>query len=151
VAAAGDRRVILLSHHQPISLLERQGPRLVARLSGLLAARRIFAWYWGHEHRLLLYDRHPQWNMYGRCIGHGGFPYFRDDVAPVPAEPGFHRLETKNYVPGGEILLGANPYIEGHEKEYGPHGFLRLEFNGPDLNEVICDAEGRVLRERELT
>ncbi len=47
VQAAGGRKVVLFTHHQPYSLLDRQGPKLVTKLGRLLAARRIFAWYLG--------------------------------------------------------------------------------------------------------
>ncbi len=47
IAGAGDRRMILFSHHQPYSLLDSQGPKLAAKLATVLAARRIFAWYLG--------------------------------------------------------------------------------------------------------
>src|SRR5262249_22137300 len=62
VAAAGKRKVVLFCHHQPYSLFESQGPKLVEKLDGLLSAGRIFAWYWGHEHRCVVYDKHPLWN-----------------------------------------------------------------------------------------
>jgi hypothetical protein len=150
VANAGDRKVILFSHHQPVSLLERQGPRLLEKLGDLLDGQRIFAWYWGHEHRLFLHDKHPLWAMHGRCIGHGGFPYFRDEVVPAPSEPKFFRLESRNLVPGGELLAGPNPYVEGHESEYGPHGYVTLELDGARAHEVCHAADGTVLREQEL-
>ena len=47
IDGAGDRRVILFSHHQPYSLLDSQGPKLAAKLAKVLAARQIFAWYLG--------------------------------------------------------------------------------------------------------
>ncbi|MGE0451869.1 MAG: metallophosphoesterase, partial [Vicinamibacterales bacterium] len=51
IDGAGSRKVVLVSHHQPFSLLESQGPKLVAKLGNLLGRRRIFAWSWGHEQR----------------------------------------------------------------------------------------------------
>jgi calcineurin-like phosphoesterase family protein len=151
VAEGDNRRLILFSHHQPYSLLDVQGPKLVAKLSTYLENRKIFAWYWGHEHHCVLYDEHPAWGLYGRCIGHGGFPYFREtDFGSPPAKPSWVRLETKNLVPGAEVLDGPNPFIPGHEKEYGPHGYVILELQGPRLNELVLDADGSVLRSQEL-
>jgi hypothetical protein len=80
VNAAGTRRLLLFSHHQPFSQLDDQGPNLQIALADLLNTQRIHAWFWGHEHRLVLYDPHPTWGFKGRCIGHGGFPAFRDDL-----------------------------------------------------------------------
>lgn len=147
LAQAGGRRLVLFSHHQPYSLLDSQGPKLVAKLAPLLQDRRIFAWYWGHEHRCVLYDQHPAWGLHGRCIGHGGFPYFRDQLPGAGGSSNaFVRVESRNGVPGAHVLDGPNPHIAGHESRYGPHGFATLEFDGPHLNEVIRDATGEVLR-----
>jgi len=149
----GNRKVILFSHHQPYSQLDSQGPKLVAALAEFLANRKIFAWYWGHEHRCVLYDAHPTWGVLGRCIGHGGYPYFRDKVADLPVEaPGksFHRLAPKNLVPGAIILDAPNPYIEGHENEYGAHGYVTLEFADAHLNEVIHAPDGTIVWQRAL-
>src|SRR5207245_1541269 len=82
IQGAGSRRIVLFSHHQPFSLYEAQGPKLADDLAPILASGRIFAWYWGHEHRCVLYERHPTWGLYGRCAGHSGFPYFRDTFDP---------------------------------------------------------------------
>ncbi|MBV8772374.1 MAG: metallophosphoesterase, partial [Deltaproteobacteria bacterium] len=77
-AVANGQRVILFSHHQPFSLYDNQGSVLATCIEGVLNSRRVFAWYWGHEHRCVIFERHPQWQLFGRCIGHSGFPYFRD-------------------------------------------------------------------------
>lgn len=153
VAAAGDRRVILLSHHQPFSLLSGQGPKLTAKLDALLRAKKVFAWYWGHEHRCVLYDRHPVWNIYGRCIGHGGMPYFRGDVGKYPvdaADERWRRLPGRNLVPGALLLDTPNPYVEGHADDYGPNGYLTLELAGTSLKESVHAPDGSVLGENQL-
>jgi hypothetical protein len=150
---AADRKIILMSHHQPISRLESQGPNLVEKLGELLNARKIFAWYWGHEHRCLLYDKHPAWDMYGRTVGHGGFPYFRDDVSGLSEEPGlpnWYRLGSSNMVPGGLLLDGPNEHVKDHEDKYGPNGYMFLEFDGPHLNEIIQGPSGAVIYDRQL-
>lgn len=153
VAAAGGRKLILFSHHQPYSLLDSQGPKLVGKLGRLLADRRIYAWYWGHEHHCVLYDSHPQWGLLGRCVGHGGFPYFREKDkfgAKPPDRPTFARLEGRALVPGALVLDGRNPYIKEGPDEYGPHGFVTLEFDGKDVFETIHDADGTALRAQPL-
>jgi hypothetical protein len=151
VTNGAGRRLILFSHHQPFSLLDAQGPKLIGKLSVLLEQKKIYAWYWGHEHHCVLYDPHPAWGLIGRCIGHGGYPYFREaDFGDAPAGPTFVRVDTKNLIPGAYVLDGQNPYVDGHEKEYGPHGYVVLEFDGPRLNENIMDAAGTVLQSMEL-
>jgi hypothetical protein len=151
VSRAGDRKLILFSHHQPFSLLDSQGPKLVAKLANLLSAKRIFAWYWGHEHHCVLYEAHRAWGLLGRCVGHGGFPYFREEqFGQAPDRPTWRRLESKNLVPAAIVLDGQNPYVKDHEKEYGPHGYATLEFEGGDVFETINDADGTVLRAQPL-
>src|SRR4051794_3967042 len=51
VAADSERRLMLLSHHQLMSVYDAGdvGRTLSAKLADLLAADRITAWYWGHE------------------------------------------------------------------------------------------------------
>jgi hypothetical protein len=151
VSSAGNRKLLVFSHHQPFSLLDSQGPKLVTKLGNLLSQRKIFAWYWGHEHRCVLYDAHPAWGLLGRCIGHGGYPHFRDELGSLPAEqPKWRRMESRNLVPGAVILDAPNPFIEGHAEEYGAHGYVTLELDEAHLNEVVHDADGTVLRERQL-
>ena len=152
VQAAGTRKVVLFTHHQPYSLLDGQGPKLVTKLGRLLAERRIFAWYWGHEHRCVLYDAHPAWGLLGRCIGHGGYPYFRDKLSELPVSEGkvWRRMEAKNLVPGGIILDAPNPYVEGEEEKYGANGYVTLEFDEHRLNEMIHAPDGSVVRDRQL-
>jgi hypothetical protein len=150
---AGDRRAILFCHHQPYSLLDKQGPRLAARLGRVLDAGRVFAWYWGHEHRCVLYDPHPVWKLHGRCMGHGGFPAFRDDLREYSADRDderWRRLPARMLVPGGAVLDMPNEYVEGHAEQYGAHGFLVLELDGRSATETIRAADGTVLRTQKL-
>lgn len=147
---SGDRKTILFTHHQPYSLFETQGPKLIAKLAPLLDANEIFAWYWGHEHRCVLYEKHPVWGLHGRCVGHSGFPYFRDDFGSRTNNLAWNRVEGRNLVPAGEVLDGPNPYIAGHESDYGPNGYLTLEFDGPHLHEIVHDADGTPLRDTTL-
>jgi len=156
IAAAGDRKVLLFSHHQLFSRFDDQGPRLAAKLGGLLRSGRIFAWYWGHEHRCVLYEPDPRYGgPLGRCLGHGGMPYTRRAVANIPRDHTvgqsiWRRFETKNMVPGGLVLDGPNPYIQGHEAEYGPHGYMTLEFQDEHLVEVVHTPTGEEIYRQEI-
>lgn len=137
VSAAGNRKLILFSHHQPFSQLDDQGPTLQVALGDLLNSQRIHAWFWGHEHRLVLYDPHPIWGFKGRCIGHGGFPGFRDDLPDahgnvyqwliLPAQP---------HVPGARLLDGPNFWIPQEPEGFSPHGYVVLDFDGDTVSET---------------
>jgi hypothetical protein len=146
--AAPNKKLVLFSHHQPFSLLDSQGPKLVQKLESLFVSKRIYAWYWGHEHHCILYAPHKLYGLRGRCVGHGGYPYFRETKvvgdAPPP-RPTWKRLDSRNLVPSARLLDGVNPFIEGHEKEYGPNGYMSLEFDGEDLFEIVHDADGSQL------
>ncbi|HSS18588.1 MAG TPA: metallophosphoesterase [Pyrinomonadaceae bacterium] len=158
LAKSGNRKVILLSHHQPFSWMETTKSKMQSELGEILTNKKICAWYWGHEHRCMVYDKHPVWDIYGRCIGHSGYPYFTDKnkagtvTAPNPKAQGswWRTVPMKNMVPGGIILEGPNPYVTNHEKEYGPNGYMTLEFSGAQLNEIIHMPDGSRVFDRQL-
>lgn len=143
ISQCGDRKVLLFSHHQPFSQLDVQGLSLVAKLLPQLQSRRIYAWYWGHEHRCVMYEAHPAWGLLGRCIGHSGFPEFRKDAwGTAPAQPTWLKLPATTEAPAADVLDGSNPYIKGHETEYGPHGYVTLEFENKKLTEKVHLPDG---------
>lgn len=151
IAAAGARKVVVFSHHQLFSALDSDGEKLKASLSGLLKSRRIAAWYWGHEHRCVLYDPHPQWGLRARCIGHGGIPYKRSEVSDYPLKKpfvhngdtyGWRRIDSPTKSPACFVLDGPNPFIRGKQEKYGPHGYLNLTFDGPTLVEQVMLPDG---------
>jgi hypothetical protein len=162
VANAEGRRVILLSHHQPFSFYEGGHPYIVQKLSALLDGQKIFAWYWGHEHRCVLYDKHPGWNMHGRCVGHSGYPYFRDKVDAFSMEATnengveWRRLPSKDgqgsdFAPSSLLIDGENSYMDDKDiPRYGIQGYMTLHFDGPRLFEQVHSPDGRILYDREL-
>jgi hypothetical protein len=89
VANAGGRKTILLSHHQLFSTFEKIGgdavnQALLKQLGDILP--QVTAWFWGHEHNLVVYDEFQ--GVLGRCIGHGAFPVGVDELGkPNPQVP----------------------------------------------------------------
>lgn len=155
VRDAGDRKVVLFSHHQPFSGLESQGPKLVSKLGDLLQARRIFAWYWGHEHRCTIFDRHQPWGLFGRCIGHGGMPESRKKVRHLPRLAGLGgsewcELATTLEAPRSLILDGENEYLGDERAKFAPHGYASLEFRDDHLVERVHTPTGQVIHEQGL-
>jgi hypothetical protein len=141
--ATPKQKIVLFSHHQPFSLLSGQGIHLQVKLGNLLTGAKIFAWYWGHEHECVIYDKHPDWNMYGRCIGHGGMPEFRPAaLGDTVASRRMRRFEKTPKSPGAYVLDGPNEYIVGEEDKYTPHGYVTLLFDGPKLTEYYHDPDG---------
>jgi Calcineurin-like phosphoesterase len=155
-ARQADRKIVLFSHHQPYSILEKGGEKLIAKLSSHLDNKEIFAWYWGHEHRCVIYNRHPRWGLMGRCIGHSGFPYFRDQLGGAPTAAknregsSWRTLRRKGPAPGAMMLDGANPYVIGEENDYGPNGYAAIEISGAHLSESVYSADGDRLYEKQL-
>lgn len=155
-AAGRGQKVVLLSHHQPFSLFEGFAEDAVRELRDLLEAGKIFAWYWAHEHRALIYDRHEGWGMFGRCFGHGGFPYRREDLSGAEARrenadgSAWCRLPPRDGAPAAWMLDGPNVHVRGREATYGPNGYASLLLDGPRLVEMVHAADGQVLHRMEL-
>jgi predicted phosphodiesterase len=107
--AAGERNIILMSHHQLFSAFATigaggssfQNPFLTKNLQDWRAAgvSKIVAWLWGHEHLLEVYA--PPLSaagtglpVLGRCVGNGAFPVFnntgdytKNPKSAIPLEP----------------------------------------------------------------
>jgi hypothetical protein len=149
LGAAGSRKLILFSHHQPFSQLDAQGPKLQTALADLLEKQSIHAWYWGHEHRLVLYEPHPTWGFKGRCVGHGGFPGFRDNLtSPQSNNYVWVQVPAKPHVPAAKILDGPNFWVTEDPMAYNPHGYLTLDFDGGDAWETYRTPDNIAVSER---
>jgi 3',5'-cyclic AMP phosphodiesterase CpdA len=94
--AAGGR-TILFSHHQLFTAFEPIGaaemrppelqaynPRLLETFQDVLAADKVAAWFWGHEHNLAIYEPYGPLKR-GRCVGHGAIPVASDPDPYVPS------------------------------------------------------------------
>jgi hypothetical protein len=165
ISQAGNRKIILFSHHQPFSLFETDGLALIKKLKSFLESQKIFAWYWGHEHRCVLFDQLPSWQMYGRLIGNGGIPQERDGFQPsdtrvrISAKPALSwvRVSRRRFIPGamvpaGVVLDGPNEYVagEGDPKHFSPHGYMTLALNRERLTEKVHTADGVEIYSAEL-
>lgn len=157
VQAAEHRKIILFTHHQPLSYFEAPNPRLKQQLQWFLTNNNFFAWYWGHEHRCILYDKHPLWSFYGRCIGHGGYPYLRDKqpnfetVSKGPNDTRWLKCKEKSETfPSTIVLDGPNEYVENYQQECGTQGYLTLEFSNEHLNELVHTPDGIIIKTTQL-
>jgi hypothetical protein len=153
IGQAGRRKVVLFSHHQLFSRLGHQGGKLENALAALLHARIIKAWYWGHEHQCVLYDPHPGYGLFARCLGNGGIPEPRTTtIRNAGAEETigtvqWKRLSATAESPSCLVLDGPNQFVEGEEEKFGPHGFMTLFFEGARLTESVFLADGTPLHE----
>jgi hypothetical protein len=164
LAQAGDRTVILFSHHQLFSGFDSQGDKLRAHpgFARILKSKRIFAWYWGHEHRCAIYQEPDEASgLLGRCIGHGGMPQARRETRHLPNANGQARADWRQaparvgangtrIAPPFLVLEGRNPHIPGEEDDFTPHGYGVLTLDGRHLVEQVMDTEGQVIYEKAL-
>ena len=151
IAAAGSRKVVLFSHQQLFSRLDNQGDKLQPKLARLLTSKRITAWYWGHEHQCVLYEKHPEWGLVARCLGNGGIPEVRKKEVRQAAE---HRkignvtwrvlepVAAKPWAPRSLALDGPNPDIKGRENDFVPHAYMTLTLEGAKLHERVLLPNG---------
>ncbi|MBV9936248.1 MAG: metallophosphoesterase [Actinobacteria bacterium] len=154
----GDRGVVLLSHHMlyPRYPSQHESPAgLQRQLADVLNSRRVTAWYWGHEHLCSIFDPHPNWGLYGRCVGHSGYPYGRKDFGDAPLEKlahdaSFRTVAARAEAPQSLVLDGPNHDIGEHADKYGPNGFMTIELHPGRLREAVCDADGRELWSNEF-
>lgn len=123
LSSAPQKKGILLSHHQPFSSYEEGGENLLEKLANPLKAGSVGAWFWGHEHRCVLYE--PRENiMYPRCIGHGGAPF---------------------HVPGAPPAGVAYEYRQGFYdllESWNYFGFVVMDFEGEAINVRYVNERG---------
>lgn len=165
VRKAGSRKIVLFSHHQLYSNIEpAQGDKLWSHpgLGELLSSKRIFAWYWGHEHRCTIYEA-PDTNfgILARCVGHSGMPQSRDVTIDLKRATGsaYERADWRfspaatvagNPLPRAVVLEGRNEFIVGEEDKFTPHGYAVLNFDGEHLEEEVRNATGGVVYSKRL-
>lgn len=161
---AGDRKVVLFSHHQLFSCYESQGHKLWAHegFANILKSNRIFAWYWGHEHRCAIYqERDEASGLWGRCIGHGGMPESRKQTRGLPKAAGHDAADWRQapekrdangrrLAPPSLLLEGPNPHIKGEEDDFTPNGYAVLTLDGPHLTEQVMSTDGKVIYSHKL-
>jgi hypothetical protein len=102
----GNRRTVLLSHHQLFAANEdicgkSVNPHLQQQITPLLP--NVDMWLWGHEHNLVIYEEYL--GVLARCIGHGAFPV---GLREIPAAPKFPE------VPLAPLRLGDNGVFFNH-------------------------------------
>jgi len=131
--SAGGPKSILLTHHQLFSCYEsRAYDRPLHKKIGPMLSQ-VFAWFWGHEHRCMIFGDHL--GIKARCIGHGAVP---------------------QDVPFGPPDFPAVPVIKSDDRPSpsdpgtGIHGFALLRFNGPQLDVSYIDEFGTVFFTEQL-
>ena len=116
IATAGNRRSILLSHHQLFTAYEEiDGKFLNERLNQQVGPilPKVTAWFWGHEHNQVIYK--PFQGVLGRCVGHAAYPV---GITEIAAKPKFPNVPIEN------VTLTKGP-------SFYSHGYVVMDLDGP--------------------
>jgi hypothetical protein len=124
---AGGRKTMLLSHHQLFSAYESAGTAIPAAVAPTLAQFPVTSWFWGHEHRCVLYGAHQNVG-FARCLGNGGIPVY---MAHREAEP-YVAPATYEY----------RKFIQNGIERWALFGFAVLDFDGPAIKVRYIDEDG---------
>ena len=104
------RGLILLSHHGSHSAFSDWYQIPAKQLARVI--RRPVIWFWGHEHKLAIYDKFapPEGiESYGRCVGHAGMPVERGK--PPDLDCPWLAWDNRRYDNGEKIDAGYNGYV----------------------------------------
>jgi hypothetical protein len=119
------RGLVVLTHHGCHSAFSDWYQIPAQQLAQII--HRPVIWFWGHEHKLAIYDRyHVQEGIeaHGRCIGHGGMPVERGKAPDI--ECPWLAWDNRRYDNGEDINVGFN-------------GHVNLSLAGPDLHAEYLD------------
>jgi len=127
------KKVLLLSHHNPLSEDGTQQLPLFSQVLGVLPSGVTAYWYWGHLHLGIVYKPVRTSNnitIHPRCAGHGGMPWgIASELRDASAIDWFESRLTKDAT--------ASDYPVRN-------GFALLELRGADLHETFYDQYGEV-------
>jgi hypothetical protein len=118
---ADKRGLIVLSHHGCHSAFSDWYQIPSIQLAEIV--HRPAIWFWGHEHKLAIYDKYAVpggIEAYGRCIGHGGMPVERG------SEPDIEECRL--------LAWDNRRYENGEPIDVGYNGHANLSFDGPSLH-----------------
>jgi hypothetical protein len=119
-------RAILLSHHQLFSAYDERpdGKLLATKMRTVVDAGRVFGWFWGHEHKAIVYGPHR--GPKSRCVGHGAIPFRVPFPRPRPGVP-VDRADERRHPDASNR---------------GINGFAMLRFQGATLDVEYIDQFG---------
>jgi hypothetical protein len=121
VNPSGDTRgLILLTHHGCYSAFNGWYQIPARQLARII--HRPVLWFWGHEHKLAIYDKYavPEGiDVYGRCVGHAGMPVERGREPDI--ECPWLAWDNRRYENGEKVNVGYN-------------GYVNLSLDGPSLH-----------------
>lgn len=138
-AKAAGRKVVLFTHHNPISVGGgAQDTGMMNQIFGAAnkSGNMFDYWFFGHEHAVAVYEP-MQWQfrlVKPRVIGHGGIPYVPSKIGDKGNGVKVTWTETQTYAVGkGDPKTGLNGY-----------GMLTFPLAGGDIVENYYDDSGQL-------
>lgn len=125
LADAGSRKIILLTHHNGLSLDGATPTALWGQLVPALAQRDVW-WYWGHLHAGVAYATKAS-TVRPRCCGHGAVPSGAPEM--LKSNPAAVWYENTPVV---DLLYPGRVH----------NGFVSLSLNGATLVESFVNEDG---------
>ena len=122
-----------LEHHQLFSAYEN-GPEVgtvFRRKLRPVLHKGVHAWFWGHEHRFIIYDATKEVQN-ARLIGHGGVPVYMT------------RRENEPYPP--PAMFEDRRFLQSGLARWALLGFAVLDLDGPIMNVSYVDEAGTSIR-----
>lgn len=107
------RGIIILTHHQYYSRYENCYPAPARQLAAFIS--RPVLWFWGHEHRLAVYEEPAARDgirVIGRCIGHGGMPVELPPKEPKHIQYAVEFVDRRLYPNDEGLTVGYNGYAQ---------------------------------------
>jgi hypothetical protein len=128
------QKSIFLTRHQLFSAYEDGpvvGKTLGRKLGPVLDNKRIHTWFWGHEHRFIIYE--PTVNVQNaRLVGHGGVPVYMT-----------HKTDDSYVKPA---IFEDRRFIQNGLEHWAMFGFVILDFEGPEINASYVDEAGSTIK-----
>jgi hypothetical protein len=151
ILADQSRAIILLSHHQDITTLDRRGshPKPREQISRLLQGRRRILWLCGHGHRLEIHDdsadeQHaPNVTVLSRTVGHGAETDVVDNAAAIAARSPLLQLADNRGLPGFAVLRLTDEHLAIDYNTVDPTKDPSTPLE-PDFQEEFRSADGNV-------
>lgn len=136
---SGRVNVLLTSYHPYDHGRTGRNKLLDEDLRALLDGDFVDLWFWGNVHYCALWNRGPSVPFIGSCIGHGGYPYGRQ--------------EKKSRQPAPQLWLeeGSRYGDTGVRPDRGNNGYCLLDLRaGHSVSIRYVDWRGNLVREFRL-
>lgn len=131
-----DKKVILLTHHNPMDIQGKKTNSLWKDVViNSLAGRSPEAWYWGHIHNGVVYNNNAvSGSTLTRCLGHSGIPFGNADWLHNTNNENISTIDYYAHTP----LDNPSPNNRLRVK----NGFAILEIKEGKLTETWYDQDG---------